>query len=295
MTERTKDRIRPFGLALLVALGFLWTGVAQAADAAATQAEKRAATPPPPDLPVTYGNLYDLEAYWPYHVELTKPWKPEGFAGDHVGHGLGVLIRVERSGDLRVDFGGYGKYLVPARVTNVVEAANRIRKGERGKGKPNFVLAVVNKLVDPSIEPYDYVSPHAVDHIKAYLLVAADPADESFAELAAALQPLGERRDLMLVLLPQGKHRSEAVLEMVRAKGWNHPFAFWRFARSFTESILGEDLTLPTVMLQSPEGRVIYTGDWSEATPEALAKAADRELGALAGPATAAADAERSS
>jgi hypothetical protein len=272
-------------LALLACLGVHCTASSESSrsDAEAASAEQRgegvhdeAATP------VTYENLYWREAYWPYHVEMTEPWKPEGFEGERLGWGIGVLVRVEPEGDLRVDFGRFGKYRVPARVTNVVEEANRIRLGERPKDQPNFVLAAINKLVDPTTDPVRYLKPRDVRDVRAYLLVAADPASEGFAAIAAALADMGDRSDVVPVLLPQGRHRDDDVLARCKAVGWTHPFAHSRYAEAFERSILGEDASLPSVMLQTPEGRVLYTSRWSDGTADAVAQAIEEQLGATA-------------
>ena len=236
----------------------------------------------PPSAAVTYENLYEREQYWPFHVRLVQDWQPEGFEGERFGYGLGVLIRVEPSGDLRVDFARHGRHRVPARVTDVVEEANRIRLGETAKSAPNFVLAVVNKMLDPTSDPIAYVAPPSVAKVEAFLLVAADPESERFAELSAALGQLREREDVMPVLLPQGGRTDARVLERCRQLGWTGPFVHSRFAAAYTESILGEPLELPRVMLQSPEGRVLYSGAWSAEASAEIAAAIDRELGATA-------------
>jgi len=232
--------------------------------------------------PVTYENLYWREAYWPYHVEMTAPWTPEGFEGERLGWGIGVLVRVEPEGDLRVDFGPFGKYRVPARVTDVVEQANRIRTGERPKDEPNFVLAAINKLVDTTSDPVRYLKPKDVRDVRAYLLVAADPFSEDFAVIAAALADMGDRSDVVPVLLPQGRHGDDDVLARCKEAGWTHPFAHSRYAEAFKRSILGEEASLPSVMLQTPEGRVLHASGWSEGTADALAKTIEEQLGPAA-------------
>ncbi len=231
--------------------------------------------------PVTYENLYEREQYWPDHVMLTESWKPEGFEGERFGYGLGVLIRVEPSGDLRVDYARLGAHRVPARVTNVIEEANRIRLGEASKPRPNFVFAVVNKLLDPETDPLRYVSPLAVGHIEAYVIVAADPASEGFAQIASALAPIRARSDVMLVLFPQGGHPDDRVLERCKERGWTDPFLIFTYVPGFTASIFDEDLEPPSVILQSPQGRVLHSSTWSEATPDVLRTAIDQELGAV--------------
>ena len=229
--------------------------------------------------PITYENLYANEADWPYHVELTGSWKPEGFEGEQFGWGIGVLVRVEESGDLRIDFGRFGQYVVPANETNVIREANRIARGEHNKGEANFVLAVVNKMVDPSTEPARYMKPRHVVDVNAYLLVAADPGSEHFAELVAALRPFHDRPDVMPVLLPQGGHRDADILAMCRAAGWTDPLIFGRYSPGYTQSILGDDLLLPSLLLQTPEGRVIHASAGLDGVQASYTEAIDKALG----------------
>jgi len=286
MQKSMKTRpIRTAPTALLALVPALLLACAESAPTPGSPAppnEEAASAPDPGATPVTYANLYAREQYWPYHIRLTETWKPEGFEGERFGYGLGVLVRVEADGDLRVDFARWGKHRVPAEVTNVVEEANRIRLGELRKGRPNFVLAVVNKLIDPSTEPVEYVKPFEVDPIRAFLIVAADPADASFAELTAALRPVHERPDVMPVFFPQGGHTDDEVLEHIETAGWRAPFAHSRFSGPYTASILGEDLTLPSFVLQTPEGRVIEAGTWAAGTGETLTRALDETLGPVA-------------
>ena len=231
--------------------------------------------------PVTYENLYEREQYWPDHVMLTESWKPEGFEGERFGYGLGVLIRVEPSGDLWMDYARLGQHRVPARVTDVIQQANRIRLGQAAtrKTRPNFVFAVVNKLLDPKTDPLRFVKPFEVGHIKNYLIVAADPFSEGFAEIASALQSIRPRSDVMLVLFPQGGHPDNQVLERCREVGWTDPFLFSTYVPGVTASIFGGDLVPPSVILQSPQGRVLHASTWMEGTLAVLAQKVDQELG----------------
>lgn len=283
-TRRCDRRRLVVALALVASLGVHCTSSESSRSdrAVATAEQQGALAGDAAATPVTYENLYWREAYWPYHVEMTAPWKPEGFEGERLGWGIGVLVRVEPEGDLRVDFGQFGKYRVPARVTDVVEEANRIRLGERPKDEPNFVLAAINKLVNTTSDPVRYLKPQDIREVRAYLVVAADPASEDFPEIATALADMDDRPDVMPVLLPQGRHRDDDVLARCKEAGWTHPFAYSRYAEAFKRSIFDEEASLPSVMLQSPEGRVLYTSRWFEGTADAIAKAIDEQLGARA-------------
>ena len=234
----------------------------------------------PPSDAVRYENLYEREQFWPYHVRLVEDWKPEGFAGERIGHGLGVLVRVERSGELRVDFARHGVHRVPARVTDVLDAANRIRLDPSAKGGPNFVVAISNKLLDPIRDPVGYLLPAEIADHELFLLVAADPLADDFAELAAALRAASEREGVLLVLLPQGGRDGAELLEQLRRAQWRGALVVPRFAAAYTESIVGEPEALPAVLLQTGEGRLLYAASWSAEASRELGEAIDRALDA---------------
>ena len=40
------------------------------------------------------GNLYANERFWPYQIQLTSDWKPDGWEGEF-GWGLGVVLRID--------------------------------------------------------------------------------------------------------------------------------------------------------------------------------------------------------
>jgi hypothetical protein len=124
------------------------------------------------------------------------------------------------------------------------------------------------------------VNPEGVGHIDAYLLVAADPFSEDFSEIASALEPLRARKDLMLALFPQGEQSSnKAIVERCKQVGWTDPFLVVRYAPGFTASYFDDDLEPPSLLLQSPEGRVIHASRWVEDAPAMLARRIDEELG----------------
>jgi hypothetical protein len=231
---------------------------------------------------VTAQNLYRHEAFWPYHVRLTEAWKPESFEGERFGWGVGVLIRVEPSGLLRVDFARFGDHSVPPRVTDVVEEANRIRLGQASKAAPNFVQAVANRLLDPSTDPIEVVPYDASLEAAAFLIVAVDPGSEAFAGIASALEPVRARDGITLVLFAQGGYDDPTILEHCKQAGWSDPYLLARFTAPYTASYLGDDPELPSVLLNSPEGRVIFSSAWSESTPASLVQAIDREFGQMA-------------
>jgi hypothetical protein len=215
-----------------------------------------------PDV-VTYANLYERESDWPYRIQLTQDWKPEGWVG-RFGFGVGILVRVEPSGDLRVDFGHLGKFLVPARETNVLAEANKIGSGEVEKTRANFVVAVGTRLLDPALDPPRPVEKMRTEDARAFLLVFADPGSANFRSIATSVSPVLESEGVLVVLVPQGGRRDGSVLNACRAAGWTAPFLFDRFVLPLTESLLEEPPQTPHVMLVTPEGRLLYSAAWAD-------------------------------
>lgn len=247
----------------------------------------RAADPEAP--PVTEKNLVASERFWPYHVELTKPWpRPAGQAlepGDR-----GVLIRVEDSGSARIDFGRDGLSEVPVAATDLVERANRVRKGELRKMAPNFVLALGPRLVDssgPALRPYSFDAAHAS---RGFLAVFADPDAEGFDSLAKALTPLGNRKGVLTLLLPLGEHPDAEVREKLRSLGWTVPFVFDFLAEGYARSLLSEKTPPPAVMLQTSEGRVLFQSGWNANVVPKLTAALDGAFGSASDTAAVAAE-----
>lgn len=222
---------------------------------------------------VTEQNLLASERYWPYHVALTKPVRAlePGTSG--------VLIRVERSGLARIDFGRDGLLEAPVAATDLVERANRVRRGELQKKAPNFVLALGPRLVDtssPVPSPFSFARAGAQ---RGFLTVFADPEAERFGELAEALAPLAGRDGLLTILLPQGGHADAAVHEKLRALGWNVPFVYSHLAGPYTRSLLPAAAASPALMLQTPDGRVLFQGAWEAGVVPELSRAFDAALG----------------
>lgn len=246
--------------ALLIALAVL--------PAALRAADGGAAAPA-----VTEQNLLASERYWPYHVGLTKPL-----------HALkpgttGVLIRVEASGAARIDFGRDGLFEVPVASTDLVERANRVRRGELAKRAPNFVFAVGPRLVDTAATPPRQYSFERAGEQRSFLTVFADPGAEGFAELAAALAPLAKRDGLLTILLPQGEHPDPEVYEKLRTLEWNVPFVYSHLTGPYTRSLLPAEAARPALMLQTPEGRVLFQSEWKAGVVPELSAALDAALG----------------
>ena len=225
------------------------------------------------DAAVTEQNLHASERYWPYHVALTKPL-----------HALkpgttGVLIRVEASGAARIDFGRDGLHEVPVAATDLVERANRVRRGELSKKAPNFVLALGPRLVDTSSSAPSQFSFARAGEQRGFLTVFADPGAEGFAELAKALAPLAQRDGLLTILLPQGEHPDPEVYGKLRTLEWNVPFVYSHLTGPYTRSLLPAEAARPALMLQTPEGRVLFQSEWKTGVLPELSAALDAALG----------------
>jgi hypothetical protein len=237
-----------------------------------------------PDAPaVTEENLLESERFWPYRVTLTAPFHPPGRERPLPVDLRGILVRVEEPGDvMRVDFTRDGRWRVPVGVTDVVERANRVRTGELSKIAPNFVHAIAPRLVDAEAGQLRYYDFEATFERPGFLAVFADPRTTGFAELARSLAPLRDRHGVLTVLFPQGRHPDARTKERLHELGWPVPFLLDQVSEGYTRSRLEEGTPLPAVMLQTPEGRVVYQSSWTPQVVQELTRALDAEFGAKA-------------
>jgi hypothetical protein len=228
---------------------------------------------------VTEENLLANERVWPYHVALIAPWQPPGREKPLRTGALGVLIRVEPSGMARIDFGRDGLHEVPIGQTDLVDRANRVRRGESDKMAPNFLLAIGPRLVDSasaSLRPFVY---EQLREVRGFLCVFADGDEEDIARLAEVLGTFRERPGLATILLPQGNHHDAQVRERLRALNWTVPFVFDHLSELYTRTLLAEGTPLPALMLLTGEGRVLFRSSWGEDVAAALTSALDDNLG----------------
>lgn len=220
-------------------------------------------------------DLLTNERFWPYHVGLPGPWQPPGAAALLPAGTSGVLIRVEEAGFARIDFGRDGLHRVPVAATDLVERANRVRRGELDKMAPNYALAIGSKLVDAAADPPRAFPFRDALVQRAFLSVFADPRGEGFEALAAALEPLRSRAGLLTVLFPHGERPGPEVWERLRAIGWPVPFVQDQLAGAYTRSLLPDGAAPPALLLQSPEGRVLFQGAADPGVVTALRAAVD--------------------
>jgi hypothetical protein len=240
--------------------------------------EHRVADPAAPE--VTPSNLLASERFWPYHVQLAALWKPPGAASPLPVGARGVLIRVESERDARIDFGRNGVFEVPVAATDLVDQANRVRRGEQRKFLPNFVEAIGPRLVSSEADPMREQPIRETYAHQGFLCVFADPEASGFADLAKALAPLRDRPEVMTILFPQGRPSDASVHAKLRSLGWTVPFVLQHLSEPYTVTLVGEKPVQPAVSLQSREGRLVLEQAWGETTRKALETAMAREFGA---------------
>lgn len=232
------------------------------------------------DAPVvSEGNLLASERFWPYQTELTRSWQPPGRGQPLAAGTLGVLIRVEASGLARIDFGRDGLYAVPIGETDLLDRANRVRRGELHKMAPNLVLAIGPRLLDPAWSPPRPLNLSAVSASAGFLCVFADPGAGSFADLAATLAPLRGSHGVETILFPQGEYSDADLGEQLRLLGWTVPFVSDHLAEAYTRSLLSDGGALPAVLLQSREGRLLFQGRGTADVVAELRAALDEAFG----------------
>lgn len=231
---------------------------------------------------ITPATVYEHERFWPYRVGMAEVWQPaqmpNGFDRPLREKQQGVLIRVEPSGDPRVDFGSWGKYTVPLEKTDLVERANEIREGLRDKWGPNFVYAIQARMLDSTGDRATSVDLGLLDGRDAFLCVFVDFEDPAFEALAQALAPLATREDLLTILFPLGRHGDGTVFRRLQELDWKVPYVWDHLAEGYTRSLIGEPPLPPTVLLQSPEGRLLLQDTFDPESPDVLVEALAKSI-----------------
>jgi hypothetical protein len=228
----------------------------------------------PGAAPVTAENVLQRERFWPYQVALVRAWEPGDGRRALPSGTAGVLVRVEPGGRARIDFGRDGLYAIPLSATDLVEGANRVRRGELDKIAANFVLALGPRLLHSDGEPMRPVRLTDVFTYRSFLAVFASL--DQLEAIAPVLAPLAHRKDVMTLVLPQGELPDAQVRERLRALHWEVPFVYDHLAEPYTPSLLPEGMRPPAVVLQSAEGRVLFASAWSADVGAGLSAALDR-------------------
>lgn len=235
---------------------------------------------------VTQENLLESERFWPYRVSLVEAFKPIGQEKALKIGDLGVLIRVESAGIARIDFARRGIHEVPVAKTDLIEQANRLRRGVALKKAPNFTLAVGPRLVSADttgMAPFLFRRALAY---RGFLTVFADPDAADFPKIAASLAPLRERQGVLTILLPVSKRPDLEIHDRLRSMQWPVAFVYDHLSESYLASLLPEGGKQPFVMLQTREGRVRFQSNWNPGVAQELRAVLDRDFpkGPIASP-----------
>jgi hypothetical protein len=224
---------------------------------------------------VSTANLLSSDRYWPYRVRLRESWQPAPGETPLRPGARGVLIRVEASGLARIDFGRAGLHDVPVAKTDLLESANRIRRGEQPKSSPNLVNAIGPRLLDPTSESLQLLDLEQAARQRGFLCGFADPDAEGFAALAQALAPLRGREGVLTILFPRAERSDARLAERLRALAWPAPFVIDHLAEAYARTLLPAGLPLPAVLLLTNEGRLVFAGRWTEGVLPELGSALD--------------------
>ncbi len=228
--------------------------------------------------PVTARSLLENERFWPHQVALTEAVRPDG-RDRALGAGTrGVLIRVEAAGVARIDFGRDGRAEVPIAKTDVVERANRIRRGELHKMAPNFVLSIAPQLVDPRAGEVRPFPMQRTREQRGFLCVFAATDSDDFGEMAEVLGSAAAHREVLPILLPQDDAAPAHLLARLRSLSWPAPFVYPRVAGGYTRALLDASAPRPYLMLVTPEGRVLFEAPWEPGVASRLRAAIQTSL-----------------
>jgi hypothetical protein len=230
----------------------------------------------PTAAPVTADRLLESERFWPYLVGLSEPLKD---SDREIPRGTtGVLIRVEPRGIARIDFGRDGLHDLAVASTDLVERANQVRLGEIRKTAPNLTLAIGPRLIGSDQVPAQAVRFVDVLRYEGFLTVFADPSEDSFDSLAAALAPVAANPRVLTIVIPNGMLSDAGVLERLRQTPLRAPFVFQHLRQGYTRSLLRDTSGRPWVALQTAEGRMLFESGWTAQAAERLRAAIDAEF-----------------
>ena len=242
----------------------------------------------PQAAPVTERNLLANERFWPYRVALLEPLARDSDAPPIPTGRDGVLLRVEAAGDvLLVDFGRDGRHRIPAARTDIVERANRVRRGEMVKDAPNLVWAIAPRMLDSEPEAPSLYPLERAFEAPGFLAVLADPATEEFEAIARSLAPLRNRSGVVTVLFPYGRMPDQHVHERLKQLEWPVLYLFFHLAEPYGRTLLPDGLEPPAVLLLSREGRLLHQSAWRPGVEAELESALDQWFGESSSPSAA--------
>ena len=102
------------------------------------------------------------------------------------------------------------------------------------------------------------------------------PTAPALAALAEAVAPLAAEAGFLTAFFPQGRHPDGEVFERLRTLGWPTPFVMDWLSEGYTQAHLGAATDPPRVLVQTPEGRVLFRSEWREGAATDLAAALAR-------------------
>ena len=210
--------------------------------------------------PITRANVYDRESDWPNIVAITRSWTPTGDSDAlRVGY-RGALVRVNADGNPRIDFGRHGQHDVPVDHTDLVDAANGVRLGTVHKTAPNFLLQVGTRLVVGKEGQVRALRSAELAQAKLFLCVFADPGTTEFRAVVDRLSEFESAGQLEMIFFPQSVERGElgSLVSRLEELSWSVPFSYPHLSENYTTSLLGASPALPTFLLVTSEGRVLY-------------------------------------
>lgn len=217
-------------------------------------------------------NFLESERFWPFHIQFTGDQTDGGSQKMPPVGAMGVLLFFGEDGhSLTADFGRDGIFKLPVGATDLIEGANHNRLVPHAKKAPNLVLRYGNKLVDaqsPTLIPFRYPVGKRFD---AWIIFIADPLSLEFAQMAEAFKHVSPNQGaIMPIFVPIGSMEDKQVLELLQTLEWSGPFVYKYLASAYLPGLSLSGITPPAVIVSSPEGRLIYAGNWSPETVPAI-------------------------
>ncbi len=195
------------------------------------------------------------EAYWPARASLVRDWTPPGHDVALSVGSRAIVVRLEKGGRVRLDFGRNGRFSVPLEVTDVVARASAIERGDATRGDDNFLGMIASRVwrTGPGVLP----EPHrGLKHDRWFIAVFAAVDGKELAALAEidwhGLLP----EDAEVIVFGQGRHTDEALRLRLAGLGWWAPQVVAHNSAAITDTLFDPGFPLPRVTVFSRQGRV---------------------------------------
>lgn len=216
-----------------------------------------------PNAPaVTHASALASEKFWPYQVTLVQSWSAPH--GARLAQGAtGVVIRVERAGNLRIDFGREGLHTLPLGFTDFLTRANDVRLGAATKVAPNLTYAIAPRLIDAQDDVPRRLRFEQSFETTAYLAVFARVEGRELEALAQRLAPLVTPYPrVRLVLFAEGNVPDAELHARLHAAGWAGVFLMDHLAEAYARTLVDGETT--ALALFSAEGRTLWVSERSD-------------------------------